>query len=697
MRTSFNYTDNYSTILNSEKSDYVGILLSGYFDAPADGKYRFYMVCDDAGRLIIDNNTVINMNSGGWHDTYNEVYLSKGSHAIRIEYVEYNDRSSLAVKWAGPTFAEKNMDSFWNTSDSSTVLGEVIAWQKDSDLDGVRDLDEIRNNTSRTSSDSDGDGLTDYEELYIYHTNANAADSDGDGVNDYLEVKVAFSNANAADFNGAVSEIATLNGAAATASSSGWEKSGTVIYATTRNGWLEYDLTLAQAGTYALEVSGTQQNTLTTQKTFDITAYADGKASGRQTLTAAAGTVGKVIYFLPTLTAGNHKLKLVWNNIASNTFLQINSLRLVALGGPDADNNNQADWIDNRNANMSMVTIPATTKVSPVCIEGDNASYLDTISVSGFYTVPGEEAVAPTIIHGAKNKWYSNVPLNPNTTSELGVTFGYCNKTVTRTVNWMVTDVLTETAVTVRKGDSLKLAATPAGEIAGTVAITVDAQTSTTTPGGYVVHKFETAGTVTVNATFTPETGAPVSGTLTVTVLDASFAGIPFAVINCNRSWTNPAIPTSAVLEYDDSILVFRQTTNISLCGKTAGGAYIVARLGETGPVLASTRISVLDVNTHKNDGYYKLITTFDDGSKLVEGRVTLSEVPSDLRIQLVIYTAGTTFEDGTITKWLTAADFDANGVCRYRMLKSATSATATCHAINFYQGTTLVTGYRNW
>ncbi|NLB69118.1 MAG: OmpA family protein [Lentisphaerae bacterium] len=38
--------------------------------------------------------------------------------------------------------------------------------------------------------DSDGDGLTDYEELYIYGTDPNNPDTDGDGLTDYEEVKI---------------------------------------------------------------------------------------------------------------------------------------------------------------------------------------------------------------------------------------------------------------------------------------------------------------------------------------------------------------------------------------------------------------------------------------------------------------------------------------------------------------------------
>jgi hypothetical protein len=51
---------------------------------------------------------------------------------------------------------------------------------------------EIKNPTI----DSDGDGLTDNDELNIYNTNPLATDSDGDGLSDLTELLVLFSNAN---------------------------------------------------------------------------------------------------------------------------------------------------------------------------------------------------------------------------------------------------------------------------------------------------------------------------------------------------------------------------------------------------------------------------------------------------------------------------------------------------------------------
>ena len=64
----------------------------------------------------------------------------------------------------------------------------------DSDCDGLTDDEERVLGTNPYNPDSDGDGLTDYQEVRIYFTNPLNPDTDGDGVSDYLEVMVYFTN-----------------------------------------------------------------------------------------------------------------------------------------------------------------------------------------------------------------------------------------------------------------------------------------------------------------------------------------------------------------------------------------------------------------------------------------------------------------------------------------------------------------------
>lgn len=65
----------------------------------------------------------------------------------------------------------------------------------DTDDDGVNDYDEIfKYGTNPNSKDSDGDGLTDFDELFTYLTNPLNRDTDFDGLTDFEEVKVYNTN-----------------------------------------------------------------------------------------------------------------------------------------------------------------------------------------------------------------------------------------------------------------------------------------------------------------------------------------------------------------------------------------------------------------------------------------------------------------------------------------------------------------------
>ena len=71
-----------------------------------------------------------------------------------------------------------------------TLAAQSDPRQKDSDNDGLWDGDEVTSGTHAFLEDSDGDGLSDYLEVQIHHTNPLLADSDGDGYSDALEIQV---------------------------------------------------------------------------------------------------------------------------------------------------------------------------------------------------------------------------------------------------------------------------------------------------------------------------------------------------------------------------------------------------------------------------------------------------------------------------------------------------------------------------
>ena len=75
-------------------------------------------------------------------------------------------------------------------NDAETTKSEVVKIEafNDSDSDLLTDEDEQKYGTNPNNIDTDGDGLSDYEEVIIYNTNPLVIDTDGDGLNDYEEV-----------------------------------------------------------------------------------------------------------------------------------------------------------------------------------------------------------------------------------------------------------------------------------------------------------------------------------------------------------------------------------------------------------------------------------------------------------------------------------------------------------------------------
>ncbi len=77
---------------------------------------------------------------------------------------------------------------------------------------------------------------------------------------------------------------------------------------------------------------------------------------------------------------------------------------------------------------------------------------------------------------------------------------------------------------------------------------------------------------------------------------------------------------------------------------------------------------------------------------RTTSGPSTLRRIfPPGLSLVLEIFASGVTFDDGTRTKALTAADFDENGLCRVRFVKARGVVSSVCHRTRIYQNGTLI------
>jgi hypothetical protein len=88
----------------------------------------------------------------------------------------------------------KDTDSDGLTDDKEVLVHKTNPLKTDSDGDLISDFDEVakgsnpNNKNDPKNIDTDKDGLTNFDELFVHNTNPNKADTDGDGINDNVEI-----------------------------------------------------------------------------------------------------------------------------------------------------------------------------------------------------------------------------------------------------------------------------------------------------------------------------------------------------------------------------------------------------------------------------------------------------------------------------------------------------------------------------
>jgi hypothetical protein len=181
-----------------------------------------------------------------------------------------------------------------------------------------------------------------------------------------------------------------------------------------------------------------------------------------------------------------------------------------------------------------------------------------------------------------------------------------------------------------------------------------------------------------------------------VRAVSASFGGDALCVAGTLRVWDCPGIPADDVcVDYDSRLSAESSPlpaggTRFTLSSVHASTLRMVARLEEEGPVLDSAAVNAVYGD---NGSYWREVELFPDGVRAVEVRLQLGNITPDIRVELKIFVAGVTFEDGSLVKILTYGDFDENGVCRYRFLQAPGSTTSVCHTTRIYQGDVYVGG----
>jgi hypothetical protein len=297
-------------------------------------------------------------------------------------------------------------------------------------------------------------------------------------------------------------------------------------------------------------------------------------------------------------------------------------------------------------------------------------------------------------IKSPDHRWRADVELDPDAPTSLAAVFQNGAKTISKDIVWDATNIATAaSAVSIRKGDSLLLDMLPPGTTGGTYSITRDGESVAGDAGTPTPMRFDEAGSFTLSATHTADDGTTTEGTLEVEVTEYSFnSESPVCWAERPRSWDAPKLPEGVELVPDSRVANFslqpaqpEETTRVDITLPDNDDGIILARLGEDGPVLDSAVVRGVAVFS-ANKTYVRRVDEYEDGTKVYEMLIVESPVQPDVAVNLHIFVSGVVFDDGTIDKTLTAADFDATGMTKVRFLYPPEAHTSTCHTLKLYQ-----------
>ena len=138
-------------------------------------------------KKIAETNTLIYLKAGQMKE------LKKGyEDGLKYEEIELYKKADLTSR--DMQKARENIQEIKKESEEELSYYDIESVLKYHDTKKEKKILQETKEEDLKTKDSDGDGLTDFEEIYIYNTDKERKDTDGDGKSDQEEVKIEKSN-----------------------------------------------------------------------------------------------------------------------------------------------------------------------------------------------------------------------------------------------------------------------------------------------------------------------------------------------------------------------------------------------------------------------------------------------------------------------------------------------------------------------
>jgi hypothetical protein len=247
-------------------------------------------------------------------------------------------------------------------------------------------------------------------------------------------------------------------------------------------------------------------------------------------------------------------------------------------------------------------------------------------------------------------------------------------------------------------GDSLRVTAhDPNVAASGTFTLSGSVSglpTGSLDSGSPEILTFNSAGSYTLTATWTPVSGPNQVATVAIVVHSANFGPSHLVQVGSPRTWTPTSLGTTAVVEADDRI-VFTETTitgarNFKVATSAAINRHVIARLpsdidGAPSSILSRGTVHCFDVIRVDQTHDASIVTQYPDGTWLMHNTFIAVNLPENILVRLTTINQGTLFTNGSTTLDLRAEDFDINGIAHVYYEWAGTGDPKMCHKVQLY------------
>jgi hypothetical protein len=684
---------------------YFGTRTRGYIRPQTSGHYTFWISARNSAELWLSTDTALGKyakrpiaaidtklghghgipsNAANLWDQFasqqsEPIYLEAGQSYF-IEMLHQNGHGAAphsSLAWArdgGPRtlLPESAVESYAITPDDADNDFLPDAWETQHGLN-PSDNGSIDQARQGERGDFDGDGLTNLEE-YLLGTDPTNSDTDGDGVSDYDEVNALGTDALTANAinDTLLTEIAL---GSHVSSSTSWTMTSGGLLADSFRGEATWNFTVPTDGNWLLRLDLELMGATYGNEEVPIVIKVDGKTVVRKQVRFGTGKRGLLQALSPWLLAGNHQVSVLVDNSLARRAVRLVSLKILAPANAAATLAQ-----DNR-----ILSHPVASRTSPAFLEGF-ARDPDTVTVNGI----------PAQIGTGSGHWFANVPLS-NLPSAQSYTVVYEQGwQATGAVTWQATNAIDAETLTIRTGDALRVGAWASDPAMPSTLTLSSGGTHQLTGAETTTLAFPNAGIFTVTGTL----GSGAAGTLTVRVIaPPGFSGQTLDTLdNFVRTLSVAAAPeiTFEVPDHLARLKVTRTTTTASLgiASLRPEEMGVAARLFPGGPILAVQRVNVIGVSDALQNDLTSASASTIPGYKLLQSPLTVLNLPPGARVDVWIFRAGVMFPNGTTLKSVHSTDL-INGSISLQFLFPLGIPGGYCHTVNVYDRNGVFLGAR--